>query len=111
MSETINKRKALKAKPSFKEEAINDAIPKKEKDIDDISYQLIKTEEEPPVKRGRKEGWTKITYDELEAAEMMGRKRRMKAEDDLKLEQHDEEQQAKDYPYIVPPHVTDEPTP
>ena len=39
---------------------------------------------------------------------MIGRKRRAKAEDNLKLEQHDEEQQAKDYPYIVPPHVTDE---
>ena len=98
MSETINKREALNTKPSFKEEAINDAIPKKEKDIDDISYQLteeetanpdIAPEEEPPVKRGRKEGWTKTAYDELEAAEMMGRKRRMMAEDNLKLEQHD----------------------
>ena len=44
MSETINKREALNTKPSFKEEAINDVLPKKEKDIDDISYQL--TEEE-----------------------------------------------------------------
>ena len=49
----------------------------------------IAPEEEPPVKRGRKEGWTKTAYDELEAAEMMGRKRRMMAEDNLKLEQHD----------------------
>ena len=40
MSETTNKRKALNTKPSFKE-AINDAIPKKEKDIDDINYQLM----------------------------------------------------------------------
>ena len=64
MSETINKRKALNTKPSFKEEAINDVIPKKEKDIDDISYQLTEEEtanpeeppaEEPPAKRGRKE--------------------------------------------------------
>ena len=76
MSKTINKRKALKTKPSFKEEAINNAIPTKEKDIDDdISYQLTEEEtanpEEPPVKRRRKEGWTKTAYDELEAAEMM----------------------------------------
>ena len=86
MSETINKRKAIKTKPFFKEEAINNALPKEENDIDGISYQLTKTdevkpeiapEEEPPVKRRRKEGWTKTAYDELEAAEMMGRKRKM----------------------------------
>ena len=102
MSETINKRKALNTKPSFKEEAIDDVIPTKEKTIEDISYQLteeetanpdIAPEEEPPVKRGRKEGWTKTAYDELEAAEMIGRKRRMMAEDNLKLEQHDDEEQ------------------
>ena len=71
----------------------------------------IAPEEELPVKRRRKEGWTKTAYDELEAAEMIGRKRRAKAEDNLKLVQHDEEQQANYYPYIVPPHVVDEPNP
>ena len=54
MSETINKIKALNTNPSFKEEAINDAIPKKEKDIDDISYQLTKTEEVMPEKSDRR---------------------------------------------------------
>ena len=92
MSKTINKRKALKSKPSFKEEAINDALPKKEKDIDDISYQLteeetanpdIAPEEEPPVKRGRKEGWTKTAYDELEEAPTKRAKELTEIEKDL----------------------------
>ena len=54
MSETTNKRKALNTKPSFKEEAINDVIPKKEKTIEDISYQLTKSEEVKPEKCDRR---------------------------------------------------------